>query len=160
PGCRSTPPPDGSSNGQQITGRERLTWNQAASDTAESAALRFAVYVDGNRSELSDASCAQSTTASGLACTASLPTMTLGPHSMELATFVMTNGIVAESGRSATLHVVVVPQAAVSTATVWDMPVTTADGVPLTAERVARNLDQPMDLGFTPDGRLLVVEQR
>src|SRR3989442_1100338 len=52
-----TPPPVE----ERITGSERMGWDQQPGDSADFAALRYAIYVDGTRSELADA-CAWSAT--------------------------------------------------------------------------------------------------
>ena len=54
-----TPSPPGTGAGETITGRERIGWDQPAANTSELATFRYAIYVDGARSELADVSCAQ-----------------------------------------------------------------------------------------------------
>ena len=61
-GCESnTPPPSPSPGpdpgGETITGRERIGWDQSAANPAELATYRYAIYVDGTRSELPDITC-------------------------------------------------------------------------------------------------------
>jgi glucose/arabinose dehydrogenase len=159
-----TPPP--ASEAQRITGRERLAWDQAGS-SEQIAALGFAFYVDGARSPASDASCASS--GSGYACSARLPPMSSGAHTIELAAFTMAASGVVESERSAPLRVVVGGPASVSTSTPstdraiqmeWGTPVPTADGVRLRVESVVTGLEEPTDLAFAPGGLVLVAERR
>src|SRR5690606_32310076 len=64
-GCESnTPPPTPSPGpdpgGETITGRERIGWDQSAANPAELATFRYAIYVDGARSELGGVTCATS----------------------------------------------------------------------------------------------------
>src|SRR5688572_3948327 len=67
-----TPSPPGTGVGETITGRERIGWDQAAANASELATFRYAIYVDGARSELADVTCAQTATAVGFACSARL----------------------------------------------------------------------------------------
>jgi hypothetical protein len=92
-----SPPP-----GERITGSERLAWDQQAADAAELASFHYAIYVDGTRSELSDASCVAAR--SGFTCSARMPPLAPGRHTLELAAFISDLGAV-ESGKSAPLRV-------------------------------------------------------
>src|SRR5438477_13066160 len=79
-----TPP----STGETITGAERIGWTERAADAVDLALVKYAIYVDGARSEL-PASCDDSTfSADGFACSAKLPALTAGAHVLELASFV------------------------------------------------------------------------
>lgn len=100
-------PPNG--NGDTIRGTERLGWDQQAATPAELTTFRYAIYVDGARSEVADVNCAGTATASGFACSGRLPAMTSGQHTLELATFIVEGGAVTESARSAPLRVTVSP---------------------------------------------------
>jgi len=69
--CRGNPPeppvvtpPSGS---ETINGSERIGWDQRAGDPIELAAIRYAVYVDGARSELTGVNCATTATATTIA---------------------------------------------------------------------------------------------
>jgi len=66
PPAPSTGPGNGSS--ESITGRERIGWDQPASDSAELATFGYAIYVDGIRNEIIDPSCSGSASASGFSC--------------------------------------------------------------------------------------------
>jgi len=108
--CRGNPPeppvvtpPAGS---ETVNGSERIGWDQRAGDPIELAAIRYAVYVDGARSELTGISCGTTATATGYACTARLPPMSAGNHSLEIASFIQDGGTF-ESARSAALRVTV-----------------------------------------------------
>jgi aldose sugar dehydrogenase len=167
----SPPPPEVTppAGGETINGTERLGWTQRAADAAELAAVRYAIYVDGTRSELAGASCAPTAAADGFACSARLPTLSAGAHTLELASFV-TDGSLLESARSAALQVTVVTQveSAVkagaeprgSKSSVAAIPpVALADGTRLVVEPVTAGLTRPADLAFTPDGRLLIAQR-
>jgi hypothetical protein len=90
-----------------ISGRERLGWNQWAADAAQLALFRYVVYVDGTRASLSDVRCGPATSARTFECSAALPPMTPGAHSIELAAVVQKPSGAVESVRSAPLRVVV-----------------------------------------------------
>ena len=135
----------------------------------ELALIRYAVYVDGTRSELAGVSCASSATTAGFACSARLPALSAGSHTLQLASFVI-DGSVLESARSASLSVTVVLAATTTLAPgaasserepAWTPGAAgvTRDGVALHVELVAAGLDRPADLAFAPDGHLLVAER-
>ncbi len=90
-----------------INGTERLGWNQQAPDAVELTTIRYAIYVDGARTELSGVSCASAPTIAGFACSARLPALSAGSHALQLASFV-NDGSLLESARSAALTVTVV----------------------------------------------------
>jgi glucose/arabinose dehydrogenase len=167
----SPPPPEVTppAGGETINGTERLGWTQRAADAVELSAVRYAIYVDGTRSELAGASCAPAAAADGFACSARLPTLTAGAHTIELASFV-TDGSLLESARSAPLRVTVVTQVESAAKTTAERlgskssdttirPVALADGTRLAVEPVAGGLNRPADLAFTPDGRLLIAQR-
>lgn len=164
-GCDRGSPPQppvggGSSGDEQITGNERIGWDQPALDRVELSTFRYAVYVDGLRSELSDASCAAVGGSTGFPCTAKLPPLSSGQHILELAAFIIDGGSMLESGRSGPFRVFVTPATSARAEPPWNLPVTTVDGVQLRLELVADGLDRPTDLAFAPDGRMFVGEQR
>ena len=143
-----TPPPPSTPGGvETITGRERIGWDQLAGDTAELATFRYAIYVDGARSEVADASCGGAAGAAGFACSGRLPALSPGAHTLELATFLA--GTDAESARSAPLRVTVAPTAAgvaPVTPVAWEGgPIVTAGHDFLRLERLAGDLDAPID---------------
>jgi hypothetical protein len=99
-----------------INGTERIGWDQPAADTVELAKIGYVIYVDGTRTALDAVSCASSPTAKSpvaFACSARMPALTSGAHTLELATFVdkVSKDGGRESVRSAPLHVTVVPAA-------------------------------------------------
>jgi glucose/arabinose dehydrogenase len=155
-----TPTPPGPGTGETINGREHFGWDQPAASRAELATFRYAVYVDGTRSEVADTSCAATAGAGGFACTGRLPAMSAGAHTLELAAFYDSGGIV-ESAKSAPLRVTVTG----ATAPVAENPlqpgdvVTTADGVRLAADLLVSGLDDVVDVALAPDGRLYVTER-
>ncbi len=157
-GCSKDPDPTSEpGSAETITGRERIGWNQQAEDGAQLARLRYAIYVDGARSEVGGVSC----TAAGpqvFSCSGKGPDLTPGPHTLELAAFTGE----AESPRSAPFSVVVNRATAGTSPAEWPdgSTETTADGVTLRIDKVAEGLEEPVDAAFTPDGRLFIAERR
>jgi glucose/arabinose dehydrogenase len=160
-GCDDAPPvPDpGPSPGiEQITGNEQLGWDQRAVSAEELASFRYLLYVDNSATELQNVSCADIPADVGFPCSARLPQLSGGRHTLALSTFVDT-GTRVESARSAALTVLVVSQAATSASEAGVPVVTTLDGLRLRVTVVATGLTEPTDLAFTPDGRILVAER-
>jgi len=154
------PPPTVPPGGTTITGNERLGWDQHASDNSELATYRYAIFVDGTRSELSGVSCDALQAANGFSCSSPLPKMSSGAHTLELATFVVDGTTLLESARSSALQVVVaaaLTSGSASPATTGDR-IVTADGVVLRIDLVRADLNEPADLAFSSDGRLFVAE--
>jgi glucose/arabinose dehydrogenase len=152
-----TPSPPGSGAGETITGRERIGWDQQAASSAELATFRYAIYVDGSRSEMADVTCAASAGAAGFPCSGRLPPMSNGTHVLELASFIIDAGGVLESARSASLRVTVTGIGPGAAAALADGEiVTTADGVRLRAETLFEGLTKPTAVAVTADGRVFV----
>jgi glucose/arabinose dehydrogenase len=159
----STPSTGSGGSPVSITGRERIGWDQPASDADVLGSLRFAIYVDNIRSEIANASCSSTLGTSGFPCTGQLPPMTSGAHTLQIAAFSAADGTIVEGDRSSPLQVTVT--AALSSATAapaeWRSGETepTHDGVRLRIENLAEQLDRPTDAAFAPDRRLFIVER-
>jgi glucose/arabinose dehydrogenase len=153
------PPGSGGGGGTTITGRERIGWTQQAENSAQLATFDFAAYVDGStRRVLENDTC----TGSGptFECSAPLPSLTAGQHTIELVAFMSSGGSVLESDRSAPLTVTVAgvtapPQEELAA----NSSLATSDGHRFAADIVARGLDDPTDLAVAPDGRVFVIER-
>lgn len=162
--CQSKPPPTPTPapNGvENIRGTERIGWDQRAADTVELGTFRFAIYVDGARSEIADSRCEVTAGANGHSCNGRLPSMTPGQHTLELATFVLDGGTIVESARSAPLRVNVTTSVAIARANALrtGQRVRTADGVQLEVEALPDAVEEPVDLAFDSNGRLFVAER-
>jgi hypothetical protein len=93
-------------NGQEtITGAERFGWDQPASDAGELGSFRYAFYVDDARSEAADVSCTPGQTSGRFSCASTIPSMSSGAHTLQVAAFVLDAGVLRESTRSTALRV-------------------------------------------------------
>lgn len=154
-----TPEPEPAPGTERISGNERIGWDQLAATAADLATFRYLVYVDTNAgAELRNLSCASTPGAAGFACSAGLPSMTPGAHTLRLSAFV-DEGTRLESDRSAPLNVVVIGSATSPASTAGTI-LTTVDGVRLRAAVAAQGLDEPTDLAVAPDGRIFIAERK
>lgn len=142
----------------RVSGGERLGWSQQAANATEVARIQYALYIDNARVGLSGATCGGASGSDGFDCSAPLPMLTAGAHTLELAAFFPNPQGVVESGRSAPLRVIMngltgpIPS---STST----QVTTAEGVKLTLDRITDGLYVPSDIAFGADGAIFVAER-
>jgi hypothetical protein len=154
--CGSSPPPtptvDAPGGTETINGSERIGWDQSAADAIELATFGYAIYVDGARTEAAGVTCTATSGVGGFYCTARLPTMSAGSHTLELTSFVSDGGLL-ESARSAPLHVSVAAQ----TVAGGSAPLLRS-GSTLNATRID-GLTSPTDLAFAPDGRIFITER-
>ena len=162
-GCSEKDPPPVPMPGDpagdvQVSGNERIGWSQPAADASELALFEYVIYVDGARMPLTAVSCASVSTAAGFDCSAALPTMTQGTHTLELASVVVNQAGVLESSRSAPLRVVMTRTSS-STFSSTSTVVTTTDGVALVLERVTDGLHEPSDIAFGRTGAIFVAER-
>lgn len=159
-GGKEPPAPDPGNpvDGIQVSGRERLGWSQQAADAVELAQLQYAVYVDNTRVTLTGVSCGSTSGPSGFDCSAPLPALTPGSHTLELASFIVDPTGTLESGRSAPLRVFMTGTRT-SGSTFSTTFITTSEGVTLLMERITDGLQIPSDIAFSPDGAILVAER-
>jgi glucose/arabinose dehydrogenase len=152
----SSPPPPGS--GDTVTGRERFGWTQTAG-APDASVLQYAAYVDGVRRVLEGVTCA---TGSGLDldCSAPLPPMGAGRHTLELAAFIVSGDSTVEGPKSAAL------QLTVASVTAANAPpassggsIPGSDGEEITADILSGDLLDPADVAVDPAGRSFVVER-
>lgn len=156
------PAPSESSSGE-ITGRERLAWDQQAPDAAALAQYSFVLYVDGLPVVLPEAACgALAGEGPSAACSSPLPVLAAGQHTLEMATRIAEGGAVVESARSAPLVVTVAATGAVESSSLGGQAagVKGLDAEPYVIEPVAQGLERPSALAKLPDGRLLIAERR
>jgi glucose/arabinose dehydrogenase len=163
-----------SGSDSNATGATRIGWDQQAADSAEVASLRFVMYVDGTRTELPDASCSGPAAVTGFPCTASLPAMSNGRHTIELASYIVADTVVESlksaplvitvsgSTASASVSVTVETRSSAPTASVAapsrPRDLTAADGTHLRMAVVA-HVDRPSAVAVAPDGTLFVGDR-
>lgn len=160
--CSDTPPASPappSGGGDTISGTERIGWTQPAGSAGELSQYRYAVYVDGTRRLLENATCATTVAADGFPCEAPLPTLTPGAHTLEIAAFVLADGgAVLEGPRSAPLRVTV-RGSTTPAASEWPTRLISPDGLTLDVALVADGLIDPVDLAVAADGTVVVAER-
>jgi glucose/arabinose dehydrogenase len=141
---------------QEISGSERIGWDQPAGSVDALNSLRYFIYVDNVASDLEGASCAASAGSAGFACSAPLPPLSAGAHTLAVSAYV-NDAARVEGPRSVPLSVVVGRGSANATAP-STLSVATNDGVRLNAVVTADGLQTPTDLAFAADGRFFVSE--
>jgi glucose/arabinose dehydrogenase len=153
-----TPDPGIPTGDVRVSPGDRLGWTQQAVDAAEIATFQFALYVDGTRTTLASVSCTRAPSGTGFDCSAILPALSMGTHTLELASFVVDGSVTIESARSGALRVVA-GGASTSTFSTSSRLVVTAEDVPLNLAPVAEGLNLPSDLAFGSDGSIFVAER-
>ena len=162
-GGNDAPPPPSPSPGNpspgdvQISAGDRVAWSQLATSAQELSGFQYAIYVDDSRSVLTGVSCGTTAGSVGFDCSAPVPTMSVGTHTIELTAFVVDGGVL-ESARSSPLRVTW-RGLTISSGAPINPNLVTADHVRLNLQVVADTLALPIDLAFTPDGSMLVVER-
>ena len=157
----TNPPPAGGGGGSQdtISGRERFAWRQTGPSTAELSIYRFALYIDNERRVVEGELCVPAD-ATAIECSAALPGLGAGQHTLQLAAFYNVDGTTFEGPRSQALQVTVANALTSSVGfVVQGGAFESSDGVPLDAEILARNLVDPVDLAVAGDGRVFVAER-
>jgi glucose/arabinose dehydrogenase len=158
----------GSGGGGKIPISARLGWDQQAADSAQLNTLKFVLYLDDVRSDLTDASCTTAGSAGDFPCASGLPSMTAGQHTLQLASYVAANpGL--QSARSAPLTVTVSATGGIaltassdgqsSSASVPAPPpageLTTSDGMALRIDAIAA-LERPAAIAVAA-GRIFIA---
>lgn len=141
-----------------MTGRERFGWTQTNA-APDGPVLQYAAYVDGVRRVLEGVTCA---TGSGLNldCSAPLPPMTAGRHTLELAAFIVSGDSTVEGPKSAALQLTVASVTAANAAPALSGgSIPGSDGEEITADILSGDLLDPADVAVDPAGRSFVVER-
>ena len=162
-GGDSDPPSSGGSSGggETITGRERFGWSQAADVAGDLSFYKYALYVDGQRRVIEGENCSLNAAATAVECTAPLPALGAGRHTLALAAFFTVGDTVVEGARSPVLDVTVAGATAPAGAPiVQGGPFESSDGLLLHADILARDLSDPIDIAVAPDSRVFVAERR
>lgn len=156
-GAPPSPAPGGSSGDVQVSGGERLGWSQQAANASELSTFQYAIYIDGSRALLSGASCGAIAASAGFDCSAPLPIITPGSHTIELAAFAVDGGVL-ESAKSPPLRVTL-RALTLSSGLPIDPRVVTAEHVQLRLRLVAEGFSLPTDIAFLSNGSILVAER-
>jgi glucose/arabinose dehydrogenase len=119
--------------------------------------MQYAIYIDDTRSELTGVNCGTTSGVSGFDCSAPLPPMAAGSHTIELAAFITTPAVL-ESGRSQPLRVRMAGLTGGATS-LSSSTVLTAEHVLLNLDVMASGLSMPTDLAFAPDGVIYIAER-
>lgn len=78
-------PPSSPGTGTPVRGTERLMWDQAAPSFSHLQQYTFRIYVDGAGAALAGVECLDSSSAGVFPCTAPLPPLSNGVHSLQLS---------------------------------------------------------------------------
>src|SRR5687767_10911134 len=140
----------------RVSPGDRLGWTQQAADAVQLASFQYALYVDGSRMLLGNATCTTAATGT-FDCSAPMPTLSTGAHTIELATFVVEGAVTLESTRSAPLRILF---SGASTFSAPALLVVTSERVQLNLTPVADGLHLPSDLAFAADGSIFIAERR
>ncbi len=134
-----------------ISGHERLTWNQLADSAADLATYEFRARIDGQRVGIvEDVRCASEPHILGFECSAKLPTLEAGLHTIELAAKLEAHPLGPWSAPLSLSRRTQVSSAAVSQRGVLTLEGARLESIPLTGQLDISSL-APL-----PDGRLLV----
>jgi glucose/arabinose dehydrogenase len=149
-----------SSGPTNVTGTAKIGWDQVADSFSTLSGYQYLGYVDSAPQVLANASCGTTATNGTFPCTASLPAMSVGLHSLQLAAQ-ETGGAQRTSPLSAAiqLNVTVATSGKASTIVYASAPggVTTYDGLPLAVETLATGLLAPSAVVAAPDGRVFIA---
>jgi glucose/arabinose dehydrogenase len=151
-----TPDPGNPSGEARVSPGDRLGWTQQAADAMEIASFQYALYVDGTRTTMAGVSCTPAAGGTGFDCSGTLPNLSPGTHTLELASFVVDGSTIIESPRSAPL---VVTSGVTSRFSTPSTLVVTSEQVRLNLDPVAEGLQLPSDIAFAADGAIFVAER-
>ncbi|HKF69071.1 MAG TPA: hypothetical protein VKB36_21145, partial [Vicinamibacterales bacterium] len=155
PAAPSSNPPPSSSGPINVKGTEKLGWDQVGDGSGQLPAYQYLGYVDNAPQVLADAACGSTANNGAFPCTASLPKMTAGLHTLTLAAQ-ETSGAQRISAQSAPIQINVATSTATSMVStiVPQTPrgVTTFDGLPLVVQTLATGLKAPSAIVAAPDG--------
>ncbi len=157
----TSPPPTG--GGTTINGSERIGWTQSVPASQNVQQFRFVVFIDNrSRANLANVQCANSVNGASQ-CSASLPSLSVGRHTLRLSAIDATGTESAQSdplvvdlvarvtGGSASAPADLIPRTCV---------VSPSDPLCFAVDALVQGLKQPSNLLAIDDGRLLFVERQ
>jgi glucose/arabinose dehydrogenase len=151
----------------QITGDERLTWDQSVLPGFDIGSYRFFIYIDGQGQPLAQASCARGP-GPIFECGSPLPPMTAGRHRLQVQSSQEVNGVRREGKLSGNILVfktggtaAVAPSPAPSAAPTDRASTPVETGEPAASIDVLSDRVAPIaDLAVAPDGGVFAAERR
>jgi glucose/arabinose dehydrogenase len=149
----------GSSGVVNVTGTEKIGWDQAATTSGQLSGYQYLGFVDNVPQVLANVSCGSASASGTFPCTSSLPAMSAGTHTLQLAAQ-ETGGAQRISPLSSAIQVNVTTSTARSSNAVvsFTPPVTTTyDGLTLAVATLATGLAAPSAVAVAPDGRVFVA---
>ena len=154
----SEQPPSGG-GGTTVKGTEKMAWDQPAPSTAELAQYTYVVYVDGTRTTLSNATCGSTAAQTGYPCTAPLPTLSVGQHTLQVAAVISSGGTTVEGDRSTAITVTrtasLTSVGPAGSANAGSRASVLSDAA--SADEIGNGLAAPTSLAPTPDGRVFIA---
>src|SRR5262245_56597366 len=154
PSTGSTPP---SGTPVNVTGTEKVGWDQPAISTSQLAGYQYLGYVDDSPQVLTNVSCGATAANGTFPCSASLPRMSVGTHRLELAAQELSGSRTIGDRSPAILLNVTASRTTSTTAVVEVRPFTTYDGLQLVVETLATGLPASSSLAAAPDCRVFIA---
>jgi glucose/arabinose dehydrogenase len=144
-----------------VNGSEKIGWNQLAISSSQLAGYQYLGFVDNVPQVLANAACGSTPASDGtFPCAASLPAMSAGQHTLQLAAQ-ETGGAQRTSPLSAPILLNVTTSTAKTSAgaVTWvpSRVTTTYDGQTLAVQTLATGLVAPSAVIAAPDGRVFVA---
>jgi glucose/arabinose dehydrogenase len=158
PSAPSTEPPPPSSGPINVTGTERIGWDQPADDASQLAHYQYLGYVDDAPQVLASPVCGTTPSNGAFPCDAKLPTMSFGNHRLELAAQEI-DGAQRLGPRSAAILLNVTSRTSVVASGATPQIVSTHDGIQLMVETLMTGLSAPSAVAVAPDGRVFVARR-
>ena len=145
-----------------LGGNERLAWDQAADDDAEIATFRYIAYVDGQPVDLTGESCSRSSPQARFSCSAPLPPLSIGLHTIDIADrdqWIVGRDQPVEPPPGSRRASQPERDRNCRRQPAANRRLSRAIGVRLTVTPIVTGLDDPVDLAFMPDGGMVVGER-
>jgi glucose/arabinose dehydrogenase len=145
----------------------KLAWDQFAPSADELRGYSYVLYIDGTAVPLPGAACGTLPPETLVAaCTAPLPAMAPGQHTLAMATRATVNGVVLESALSEPISYSAggttagaVTQGVQAEGSEGEKSLVAAGERPYAVDAVVTGLDGPAALAILPDRRLLIAER-
>jgi glucose/arabinose dehydrogenase len=144
-----------------IVGNERLGWEQSADNDAQLATYQYVAYIDGDQQvDLPNSLCVRPSSSATFSCSAPLPPLSPGPHTIDIAAQVQGSSVVSD--RSNRLYVLVtgpLAQQLSSPRRPVSAKVTAGRAAQWRITPMYSGFEDPVDLVFASGGTLIVAER-